>query len=410
MAEDKAKMHLDWVKHTYGVINVSEKLLTNLINAETGQRGFLITQKPEYLEPYISGKEQSLSQFSLLKLLTDDNATQQVLLEHIKYLMDEKFLELNETIELVEKGQMEDALFIVSSDIGKSIMENIRKVLSDFQSEERKLLAHREYIHNNFRGNIRLLFILEPFIFALLLIILSWIANKTIIAPLQVLTRAANNLRLGNVFNPVTIKNKDDIGDLAQAFNEAGAKIQEATIFLEERHTKAIIEKNDAFEASITDPLTGLNNRRYMETEVDSLITASHRYKYDLCVILLDIDYFKNVNDNFGHTVGDQVLQALAVLLKENTRNSDLLIRYGGEEFIIIVPHSTIHETKCLAEKLRISVSNLIVPTLNGNYITISLGIAQLLTDDLKIDSVIHRADKALYEAKDGGRNQVRRG
>jgi len=410
IAEDKTKVHFDWVLHTYEVMDNSDSLLMNLIDSETGQRGFLLTQKPEYLGPYLLGKENSLSKFSLLKSLTSDNATQQERLKSIKRLMEEKFFELNQTVELVEKGRMKDAIFIVTSDSGKTIMDNIRRVLNDFQAEEKKLQTQRESLYKNFRANTRLLFILESTLFAVFLIILSWITNKEIISPIQILTKAANNLRSGNIFNSVTITNKDEIGELAEAFNEAGSKIEKATQILEERHIKDIAEKNNALKASITDPLTGLNNRRYMEMEVDSLVAASHRYEHDLCIILIDIDYFKKINDNLGHAVGDLVLQALARLIKERTRNSDLVIRYGGEEFIIIVPYSMINEVEKFAEKLRLLVSKLIVPALNGTNITISLGVAKLLKDDLKIDNVILRADKALYEAKNGGRNQVRRG
>lgn len=313
-------------------------------------------------------------------------------------------------LKLVEKGRMEDAMFIVSSDIGKLIMDELRRVLGDFQSEERIILAKRESIYSNFRANIRLLFIVEYSLFAMSLIILSLIANKTIIAPIEKLTSAAKNLRSDNIFNPVRLKNKDEIGELAQAFNDSGTKIKEASLLLEERHIKDVTEKHHAVEASITDLLTGLHNRRYMNLEVDKLITASHRYKHDLCVIFLDIDHFKKVNDIFGHIVGDQVLQALARLLKENTRNSDLVIRFGGEEFIIVVPNSMINEAEELAEKLKISVSELVIPSLNGANITISLGITKLFKGELKIESAIHRADKALYKAKSAGRNQVCRG
>lgn len=159
-------------------------------------------------------------------------------------------------------------------------------------------------------------------------------------------------------------------------------------------------------EKSITDPLTGLNNRRYMELQLKELILLSARYGHELSLIILDIDHFKHINDTLGHLAGDEALKAISVLLKQETRASDLVIRYGGEEFIVILPQSSIDETEDTAEKLRKAVEALDIPALGGESITISLGVAMLGKGEDK-NGIINRADNALYRAKEEGRNRV---
>jgi diguanylate cyclase (GGDEF)-like protein len=120
---------------------------------------------------------------------------------------------------------------------------------------------------------------------------------------------------------------------------------------------------------------------------------------------MFDIDHFKQINDTFGHPVGDVVLQALGKLVKQETRGGDLSIRYGGEEFMLVLTHTNIDGAQIKAESLRREVEKTDFPELNGESVTVSLGITQLKTDDQSISQLIHRADDALYEAKHSGRN-----
>ena len=163
------------------------------------------------------------------------------------------------------------------------------------------------------------------------------------------------------------------------------------------------------FEQAVLDPLTGCYNRRQFMELAAKEIRRAWRYETSFCLIMIDIDHFKRVNDTHGHAFGDEVLKAMALTCKQTLRDSDIFARYGGEEFIILLPQTDLAGGMIVAERLRKNIEDLRVPLPDGipfNF-TISLGIVSSgATDDL--DELIKRADSALYAAKEGGRNQVR--
>jgi diguanylate cyclase (GGDEF)-like protein len=212
---------------------------------------------------------------------------------------------------------------------------------------------------------------------------------------------------------PPAVHDLNYISNLANHFgvtivnSEQYSKLQLLTEELEKSRNEAASERDEALLESITDPLTGLYNRRYMLLESEMLIAITTRYNYSLSLLIMDIDFFKSINDTWGHTVGDDVLKALAVALKQQSRESDLVVRYGGEEFISILPQATMDEAEEVAEKLRKTVEALIIPELGGKHITISLGVSTLEPEEKDIEALIARADQALYQAKESGRNRV---
>ena len=174
--------------------------------------------------------------------------------------------------------------------------------------------------------------------------------------------------------------------------------------FLLYRYKKLNLYSRLLRELSITDKLTKIYNRLKIDTELESEFKRYKRSKESFCVILIDIDFFKNINDTYGHLVGDSVLIELSKLLKDNLREVDMLGRWGGEEFIIILPSSKIDGAYALAQKIREKVQNHKFKT--SQQITSSFGVTQIKEDDT-IEDILHRADKALYVSKDNGRNQV---
>lgn len=154
-------------------------------------------------------------------------------------------------------------------------------------------------------------------------------------------------------------------------------------------------------DQSTTDPLTGLTNRRTLDIRMNELIADEMRFS----IILLDIDHFKSVNDTYGHGVGDKVLQYLAFSMKAVTRSTDLCCRYGGEEFIILLPKTSLQDAYKVAEILRKSLENTPSPT--GESITISAGIAEYPITENTPTKLIEKADQCLYQAKKQGRNRV---
>ena len=155
---------------------------------------------------------------------------------------------------------------------------------------------------------------------------------------------------------------------------------------------------------SITDSLTGLFNRRKAQELLDDEIYRSVRYVTDFSVILLDIDFFKHINDELGHNVGDKVLISLAKLIIENVRKSDEVCRWGGEEFVIFCPNTTTEQATLLAEKLRVYISTALFA--DTCKLTCSFGVTSLILGESS-EEFINRADENLYRAKAEGRNLV---
>lgn len=166
--------------------------------------------------------------------------------------------------------------------------------------------------------------------------------------------------------------------------------------------TEQELYKHELEERTMTDPLTGIKNRRFYESRIQYEIARSCRYEEPLSIIMFDIDHFKQVNDIHGHDVGDKVLIEYTALISSMLRATDVLCRIGGEEFIIITPHTSAIDAYKLAEKIRKSVER----AKRILQITMSFGVTQHKDDEDK-DSMFKRADRALYEAKESGRNKV---
>ena len=164
-----------------------------------------------------------------------------------------------------------------------------------------------------------------------------------------------------------------------------------------------------SIEMAVTDTLTGLNNRRFFDGHFKTMIEQAARRGRPLSLMVLDIDYFKKVNDTFGHDVGDLVLQAFAARLKRVVRSSDLVCRLGGEEFAVLMPETSLDIAMRVAERIRVVVGDDlfdVIPDKPGLRITTSIGLAERRSDhDTK--SLMRRADEALYQSKGAGRNRV---
>jgi len=156
------------------------------------------------------------------------------------------------------------------------------------------------------------------------------------------------------------------------------------------------------------DTLTGLYNRRAILEKANEWICHVRRYKGRLTVVMLDIDHFKQVNDIYGHRVGDRVLMDLSSMMQRSVRQTDFAGRYGGEEFLIILPRTDVAGASVMAERVREAIQGAPMHDAEGNAfkVTASLGVAEYCSGDDE-DSLITRADAALYRAKEAGRNRV---
>ncbi len=164
---------------------------------------------------------------------------------------------------------------------------------------------------------------------------------------------------------------------------------------------------------TITDSLTGLFNRRYLDRRLNEDIATAHRYSLPLSIMMIDIDHFKPVNDQFGHQAGDRVLVSLGEIISETLRESDYVARYGGEEFLVVAPYTPLLDATELSERLRkqVELASFKLPDVPDEIrLTVSIGVASLGEGIDNIERLVHVADDNLYRAKAAGRNRVTHG
>lgn len=167
---------------------------------------------------------------------------------------------------------------------------------------------------------------------------------------------------------------------------------------------------NRSIAMAVTDSLTGLHNRRYLDTHMPILLARATGRERPLSIIMLDFDHFKRVNDQFGHEAGDDVLREFATRLRRNIRGMDLMCRYGGEEFVVVLPDTDVEAARAVAERVRSAVSDMPFVIANGKHrvnVTISVGIGGLRLIGDSAEALLSRADAALYQAKKNGRNCI---
>lgn len=198
-----------------------------------------------------------------------------------------------------------------------------------------------------------------------------------------------------------------ELDTLSSALEAVTAELQRTKriLTIKETELKAVIAQAD--EVSHTDALTFLPNRRQIIKDLQEEVIFSDRYGTPLTISMLDIDHFKKINDTYGHTVGDEVLRRLAGELREHIRYPDTIGRYGGEEFLIVLPHSTLKAACEQAERLCGHVRSLLIQS--GEHeiaITVSVGVAQYKIHKEDWEAFLNRADAALYQAKNSGRDQ----
>jgi len=173
---------------------------------------------------------------------------------------------------------------------------------------------------------------------------------------------------------------------------------------------KELLETNKRLELlSITDGLTALYNHRYFQDELMRNFDESKRYSRPLSLAMIDIDYFKKINDTYGHAIGDEVLKCVSKLLRDSARKTDLVARYGGEEFVVMMPETELEDAVTFAEKIRGLIESTDVETQAGDLRgTVSVGVASVpYTRVRSPKEMVVAADRALYRAKRGGRNRV---
>lgn len=261
-----------------------------------------------------------------------------------------------------------------------------------------------------------LMILLNAIIKTAVLIFLFFVAfRKYLEKPLQDLTNTIVKLRVEATNErkiSVDMKYDNELKILQDEFNKLLNKISieenKRIELLKDINQKLEFEVEKRTEElehiAITDGLTQLYNRTKMDMELQKLEGIYKRYGRVFSVIMIDIDYFKSVNDTFGHQVGDSVLKQFAKILKENIRNTDFIGRWGGEEFLIVCPETSEENATTLALNLRKQIEETLFEKVGHK--TMSVGVAQI-KDEIDLDNLISNADNAMYFAKENGRNKV---
>jgi diguanylate cyclase (GGDEF)-like protein len=233
----------------------------------------------------------------------------------------------------------------------------------------------------------------------LLLLLLSWRLQSVFTRPIMSLIDTMREVaETKNYRTVLASEREDEFQDLYAGFNVMLAEIRERDELLSKLAT--------------SDALTGLANRRHAMESMQTMVTRAWRKGEPLGVIMLDVDFFKKVNDGYGHPVGDIVLKAVAQILQASAREYDLVARIGGEEFLVLCDNGTVDVAMALAERIRTSVEHTRIEYEAGKYInvTVSLGLYSALPSEADTanngEALIRIADEALYHAKQGGRNR----
>jgi len=262
-----------------------------------------------------------------------------------------------------------------------------KKIIKDTQGKIIRvyvpILDYRKFVNSFWQYDIVISF--DTFMFMFLTFMFYWL-NKNFTQPIKEIENAMTASRLVD-----NIKNENEIGHIAQAYNK----------LLTNLHNK--IKKNR--ELIRIDFLTKAKNRKAYHENVLKLISLYKRYQIPFSIMLFDIDNFKEVNDTYGHSVGDDVLKDITRLVKSEIRESDFLYRVGGEEFVVLFPQTSLQSAKKVAEKIRKIIQNNL-NTIENRTITVSIGVCEVEANDTG-DFLYKKVDQLLYKAKKSGKNRV---
>ena len=272
------------------------------------------------------------------------------------------------------------------------------------------IIAHRSYdsVYAAWKQQRDLFITLVSAILAIVAII-AFRMGHAIVVPLRKLIAATDDIVKGNFNVDLKTSQRNELGKLTQMFNQMADKLQQNQAEITSA-SRTMQEKNKLLETlSVTDSLTGLFNRNKLNSIINDQLARFSRNNRPFAILMIDIDYFKSLNDSLGHIAGDEIIVSVAQKISHCIRSVDFAARYGGDEFVIILTETIAEEAIKTAERIRSHVANIQYnePNKLTKGITLSIGVIQSETEDTSLTHLLSRVDSALYQAKHAGRNQT---
>jgi diguanylate cyclase (GGDEF)-like protein len=357
------RLYREQVARSRVEVDALQSFLTAVEDAETGQRGFLLTGNDNYLAPYSAANAGITVRLNRLADLTNEDADEAQSMQQLKAHTAAKFAELELTIQKRRESGLEAALAVVNTDEGSNEMAAIRKVVAEI---DRKVRGRQALSEDNYNASVARteLSFTGALVSQMFLLLLLSIAVQS-----DLRYRATTQAQL------------------------------------EEHERRLALALDNEKSLSRSDHLTGLANRRAFEELFEMECKRSRRYNRPITVACMDLDNFKSVNDRQGHQTGDEVLVAVAATLRSCLRATDCVARMGGDEFAILLPETNEDNAGIIMKKLHALLQTLLTRT---NWpIGFSFGVVTFPAPLDSLEAMLERADKLMYEAKHGGKGAM---
>lgn len=236
----------------------------------------------------------------------------------------------------------------------------------------------------------------------------AFIFGRAVVRPVQRLSEEAASVAAGNLQVTIPVSGLSEVSYLTQVFNHMVASLRKNREEISAAHNSLLETNKKLHQISITDDLTGLYNRKHIIELLSQECVLAEQKNQPFSILMVDIDFFKKVNDTYGHQAGDAVLRQVSATLRSTVRKGDHIGRYGGEEFLIILPDRDIQSVSLTADRIRQRVEKELIPAGSTKIsVTISIGVSRYPDDGENIEAITRVADNALYQAKSDGRNRV---
>lgn len=386
-AGHRASAGIAAIEHTFAVRLQIRNVLGDLVDSETGTRGYLLTGDPAFLDPYRRGSRSLKGDLQGLRSVVSDDPQQMVLLDKLTPLVTERMQLLRRQRSLAPANSAaERKLVDTMLERGSVLMTDIRSLFTSMETLEQTALPDRNSERqqaNSISSQTEFLVLPLAMLLSLLLVVA---VSSRIVNRIHQVEENAHRLERGDPLEPPD-KARDEIGKLSRLMVETGTRLDQARAELRLLAT--------------TDPLTGLMNRRGLMPLAEHELSLSRREQRPLAIAFVDVDGLKGVNDEHGHGIGDLLIIEVAALLRDTLRASDLVARVGGDEFCVLLTSDSAIDVDTTIARIQHHVSW--ANTLPGRTYEVSVSIGAAIRDpqhDESLDELLHKADAAMYARK----------